>query len=199
MCSAGESGQCSGVWRVMSKRSEKSRRHRTRASSSRMRAAGTERSRRLGPSEYTLRRRADGLEECLHLYPTAIAMDLAHREEAGWHFGRLYLVGAIDRYQYYAAQRLARVVWRYRRMLSRYSHASASDPAGAIAKGVTEDLSEAAQRRFARARKDYDQVMGILDGCSDLVRGAVMAALERDEVADLSLLRQGLTALTVVS
>ena len=84
-------------------------------------------------------------------------------------------------------------------MLSRYSHASASDPAGTGGKVVTEDLSEAAQRRFARARRDYDQVMGILGGCSGSVREAVLAALERDEVTDLSLLRQGLSALTVVS
>lgn len=183
----------------MRKRSKKSPRRKSRGRHPRPRAAGTERSARLGPSEYTLRRRAESLEACLNLYPTGVAMDLAHREEASWHFGRLYLVGAIDRYQYFAAQRLARVVWRYRRMLSRYSHASASDPARTGGKASEEDLSEAAQRRFARARKDYEQMMGILDGCSDLVREAVLAALERDEVTDLSLLQRGLTALTAVS
>lgn len=183
----------------MKKQSRKSPNRRSRARRSRPRAAGTERSKRQGPSEYTLRRRADGIEACLHLYPTAVAMDLAHREEANWHFGRLYLVGAIDRYQYFAAQRLARVVWRYRRMLSRYSHASASDPSQTGGKADTEDLSEAAQRRFARAQRDYEQMMGVLDDCSDLVREAVLGALERDEVTDLSLLKQGLTALTAVS
>ena len=183
----------------MRKRSKKSPRRRSRGSFPRTRAVGTERTKRQGPSEYTLRRRADGIEACLSLYPTAVAMDLAHREEASWHFGRLYLVGAIDRYQYFAAQRLARVVWRYRRMLSRYSHASASDPGATGGKAGAEDLSEAAQRRFARAQRDYEQTMGILDGCSDLVREAVLAALERDEVTDLSLLQRGLTALTAVS
>lgn len=181
------------------KRSRKSPKRRSGAGHSHPRVSGSERSGRLGPSEYTLRRRAEGLEACLNLYPTAVAMDLAHREEASWHFGRLYLVGAIDRYQYYAAQRLSRVVWRYRRMLSRYSHASASDPSATGGKASEEDLSEAAQRRFARAQRDYEQVMGILDGCSDLVREAVLGALERDEVTNLSLLRQGLSALTAVS
>ena len=154
---------------------------------------------RLGLSSYGLQRRADSLAECIRLYPRDVALGLAARDEAGWHFGRLYLIGAINVYQYAAAQRLDWVTRRYRRMLVRVTHVSAVDPASAGGTSASgEDLSEEAQRRVGKARRDYDQMYDILGECPGRVREAVVGALERDALADLDLLRQGLDALTVV-
>lgn len=84
-------------------------------------------------------------------------------------------------------------------MLVRVTHVSAVDPASAGGTRTSgEDLSEEAQRRMAKARRDYDQMYDILGECPSLVREAVVGALERDALADLDLLRQGLDALSVV-
>ena len=146
-----------------------------------------------------LRRRADALAEVIRVYPGDVALGLAARDEAGWHFGRLYLIGAIDTHQYAAAQRLDWVTRRYRRMLVRVTHVSAVDPASAGGTRTSgEDLSEEAQRRMGKARRDYDQMYDILKDCPAGVREAVVGTLERDALTDLSMLRQGLDALSVV-
>ncbi len=149
-------------------------------------------------SKYGLQRRADQLARVILLYPRDVALGLAARDEAGWHFGRLYLIGAINMYQYAAAQRLDWVTRRYRRMLVRVTHVGAVDPASTGGGKSAEDLSEEAQRRMAKARRDYDQMYDILGECPDGVREAVVGALERDAVTDLSMLRQGLDALGIV-
>ena len=165
----------------------------------RPRGKGAFRHPQLGMSKYGLRRRADALAECIRLYPRDVALGLAARDEAGWHFGRLYLIGAINMYQYAAAQRLDWVTRRYRRMLVRVGHVSAVDPSSVGGTGASgEDLSEEAQRRMAKARRDYDQMYDILGDCPGQVREAVVGALERDALEDLDLLRQGLDALAVV-
>ena len=186
----------------MGKHGKKSRKSSKRVSGAglpRPRAARTGDPGRLGLSEYGLQRRADALAEVIRVYPGDVALGLAARNEAGWHFGRLYLIGAIDTHQYAAAQRLDWVTRRYRRMLVRVTHVSAVDPSSAGGTRTPgEDLSEEAQRRVGKARRDYDQMYDILSDCPAGVRDAVVGTLERDALTDLDLLRQGLDALAVV-
>jgi len=180
------------------KRARKSSKRTSSGRLPRARAARTGEPGGLGPSKYMLRRRADALAEVIRVYPGDVALGLAARDEAGWHFGRLYLIGAINMYQYAAAQRLDWVTRRYRRMLVKHGHVSAVDTASAGTRTSGEDLSEEAQRRMGKARRDYDQMYDILSDCPAGVREAVVGTLERDALTDLDLLRQGLDALAVV-
>lgn len=159
---------------------------------------------RTGPSDYTLRRRADELIKCIKLYPEGVALSLAERDEAGWHFGRLYLVGAIDRHQKWAAERLDRTVSTYRRLLNRHSIVK-SNTGQALNKMLSsskgsgsEDLSPQAEKRFRKAEEEYDKVIGVLDDRGEKVKEAIMRALEYDEITDLDLIREGLDAIRTV-
>lgn len=147
------------------------------------------------PNEYTLERRAEKLAQVIKLYPNEVARGLAERPDAGWHFGRLYLVGAIDGVQRDAARKLDRVAREYQKTLHRYSSLRALDPMK-VGGHSAEDLSPAAEKRFLRIKEQYDWMLERLTKQGEDVKTAVMDALKKDEVTDLALIRKGLDALS---
>ena len=151
-----------------------------------------------GPTDYTLRKRAEKVSECLRLYPQEVALGLAKRDEAGWAFGRLFLVGAIDAEQYEAAKRLDRVVRQYKYMFHRHGLVAAMNldmmMTGTL--GIsTEDLSETAIRECEKACDAYIVSYNRLGKCGLDVRKAILTALDKDLITDLHLLRRGLDGL----
>ena len=143
---------------------------------------------------YELQHREEGLLDLLRSYPNQIVRSLAMRPEAGWHLGRLYLVGAIEWKHYSAAVYLDRVTRAYEKMLRRYGHVRAARLEKMDAP-TAEDLSKSAQKKFDNARKKYDRVYGILDQCGTDVRKAVVDALREDAHTDLTLILRGLTVI----
>lgn len=151
-----------------------------------------------GPNEYTVRQRARKLSEIITAYPQHIALGLASRDEAGWIFGRLYLVGVINVEQRIAAEALLRISTLYKKMLNRYYGSHTSNSFGEIVRvdgKSEEDLSELAEKRFEKVRREYNRVITLLRESGDHVSRAVLIALETDSPTDLLLIRKGLDAL----
>jgi hypothetical protein len=148
-----------------------------------------------GPNDITLSKRAQALAACIRIYPDQLALGLARQEEAGWCFGRLYLVGAIDMQQYGAAKRLDRVVSRYKRDLHRHGLIKTSTYDFFVGGGPPEDLSDVAVSLSDRISQDYMALCRKLDRCGDGVRQIVFEVLEQDILRDLMMLRNGLNAL----
>ena len=113
---------------------------------------------------YELQHREQELLNLLETYPNQIIRRLAMHQEAEWHFGRLYLIGAITRDQYEAAAYLSKVTHAYEIMLRRYGHVRASGHEK-FTSSTAEDLSLSAQKKFARLKKKYDNVYSILKAC----------------------------------
>jgi len=145
---------------------------------------------------YELQNREECLLDLLRSYPNHVIRGLAERPEAEWHFGRLYLVGAISRSQYEAADYLDRVTRTYERMLRQYGHLRASNAEKTEGKAL-EDLSKSAQKKFKRARKRYEDVYNTLTQCGNDVHKAVVDALRKDAKTDLDLIRRGLGVLSI--
>ena len=150
---------------------------------------------RVAPSEYGLRRRADALAECIRLYPNEVAYGLSRHEEAGWHFGRLFLIGAIDKFQYIAAERLDQVTRRYKHLLNKYSLMKISNWES-VGGASPEDLSPAASKRFQKVSKEYHIYQDALKECGPEVQYAVMEALDKDTMTDLGHLKRGLDVIS---
>lgn len=148
-----------------------------------------------GPREDTLKHRAAALAEIIQAYPQQIAFGLASREESGWIYGRLYLVGAINYDQRIAAERLNKSVVTYRRLLRRGQLRAANIEAIRVGTGEVEDLSIVAEKAFERASAEYDRRISALKECGENVFYAVMESLETDRLTDLDLIRRGLDAL----
>lgn len=144
---------------------------------------------------YELQHREQALLNLLEIYPNQIIRKLANQQEAEWHYGRLYLIGAITRDQYEAAAYLSKVTHGYEMMLKRYGHARASGYEK-VTSPTTEDLSKSAQKKFARIKKKYDNVYSILKACGKDVEAAIINTLRKDEKSDIELLRRGLTVLS---
>lgn len=144
---------------------------------------------------YELQQREQALLDLLKSYPNQVVRGLAKRQEAEWHYGRLFLVGAITRTQYEAADYLDRVTRNYQMMIQRFGHVHAArfDKGSA---STVEDLSKSARKRAEKVKKKYDEAYGILEACGDEVKLAIIAALRKDEKADLELIRRGLTVLS---
>ena len=143
---------------------------------------------------YELQYREQALLNLLETYPNQMLRKLAEQPEAEWHYGRLYLIGAITRDQYEAAFYLSKVTRSYEIMLQRYGHVRASGHEK-FSSPTVEDLSLSAQKKFARAKKRYDEVYDILKACGKDVEGAIISTLRKDEKSSLELLRRGLTVL----
>ena len=103
---------------------------------------------------YELQHRERALLDLLETYPNQMIRRLATQQEAEWHYGRLYLIGAITRDQYEAAAYLSKVTHAYEIMLRRYGHVRASGHEK-FTSPTTEDLSKSAQKKFARIKKKY--------------------------------------------
>ena len=144
---------------------------------------------------YELQHREDALLHLLEIYPNQIIRRLATQQEAEWHYGRLYLIGAITRDQYEAATYLSKITRNYETMLIRYGHARASGYEKFTSPTI-EDLSLSAQKKFARVKKKYDNVYNILKACGKDVEMAVINTLRKDDKSDIELLRRGLTVLS---
>ena len=129
-------------------------------------------------------------------YPNDFVRKMATKQEASWHFGRLFLIGAIDQDQYNAAVYLETVTRTYLSMLARYGHVHAAQLDRSSGTPV-EDLSSSAQKRMARAKKKYEEVYAVLDECEPKVKLAVVKTLNEDALTDITLLRRGLTVLSV--
>lgn len=143
---------------------------------------------------YELQHREAALLNLLRDYPNQVIRGLAQQPEAEWTFGRLYLVGVISQRQYEAAQYLDRVTRDYERLLRHHSNLQT----GSVTKTdspVMEDLSLSAQKKFARAKRRYDEVYELLTQCGNDVKKAVVATLRRDEIVDLNAVQRGLTVL----
>lgn len=149
-------------------------------------------------NEYAVRHRAVKLSQIISAYPQDIAYGLARKDEAGWHFGRLYLVGAIDLQQYSASKDFDRTVRQYKRMLHRYPDAFARNYEH-VGGGSSEDLSEPVLKRCVNAYERFFDLYNKLDECGLEVKDALFAALEKDAIIDLELLRRGLDALSKTS
>lgn len=133
-------------------------------------------------------------------------MSLSRYPEAEWLFGRLYLVGALTRTQYEAAERLSEVVKRYRRLLAPHVEVKAFDPESMATFGQSpEDLSARASNRLLAVQGIYMEYYRALQNCGrgedgmSVVR-AVFAALDTDHPTglDILLIKRGLNALTGV-
>ena len=144
---------------------------------------------------YELQHREKALLELLKTYPNQMIRRLSTRQEAEWHYGRLYLVGVITRDQYEAAEHLSKVTRNYETMLHRSSGVQASGHEK-FTSPTTEDLSLSAQKKFARVKKKYDIVYSILKACGKDVEAAIISTLRKDEKSDIELLRRGLTVLS---
>ena len=144
---------------------------------------------------YELQNRERALLDLLETYPNQMIRRLATQQEAEWHYGRLFLIGAITRHQYDAAANLSEVTHNYDIMLRRYGHVRASGHEK-IVSSTTEDLSKSAQKKFARVKKKYDNVYNTLKACGKDVEMAVINTLRKDEKSDIELLRRGLTVLS---
>ena len=144
---------------------------------------------------YELQHREKALLDLLENYPSQMIRRLATRQEAEWHFGRLYLVGVITRDQYEAAEHLSKVTRNYETMLHRSSGVQASGHEK-FGSPSTEDLSLSAQKKFAKVKKKYDIVYSILKACGKDVEKAIINTLRKDEKSDIELLRRGLTILS---
>ncbi len=144
---------------------------------------------------YELQHRELALLDLLETYPNQMIRRLATRQEAEWHFGRLYLVGVITRDQYEAAENLSKVTRSYETMLHRSSGVQASGHEK-FGSPSTEDLSLSAQKKFAKVKKKYDIVYNILRACGKDVEKAVINTLRKDEKSSIELLRRGLTVLS---
>ena len=145
---------------------------------------------------YELQHRERALLELMSRYPNHLVRRMAVRQEASWHFGRLYLVGALDHDQYNAAVYLETVTKTYESMLARYGHVHAAQLDRSSGSSV-EDLSASAQKKMARAKKNYEEVYGVLGECEGKVKEALLNTLRRDTISDLDMLRRGLTLLSV--
>ena len=144
---------------------------------------------------YELQHRERALLDLLETYPNQMIRRLATQQEAEWHYGRLYLIGAITRDQYEAAAYLSKVTHAYEIMLRRYGHVRASGHEK-FTSPTTEDLSKSAQKKFARVKKKYDNVYNILKACGKDVEVAIINTLRKDEKSNIELLRRGLTILS---
>lgn len=154
---------------------------------------------RMTISPYVLQKRVRALAECIRLYPDEVAEGLAKRDEAGWCFGQLYLIGAIDMIQYSAAKQLDQIVRRYKRLLHRHGLVEARDIERAMLTGSGssgEDLSDQAIKTAERIYDDYKVSHDKLTSAGRHVREAMFSALEKDRVSDLTLIRIGLDALS---
>lgn len=134
--------------------------------------------------------------DLLQTYPSQILRGLAKRPEAEWHFGRLYLVGALTGDQYEAACYLDRVTRTYEKMLMKYGHLRASnmERTGGASQ---EDLSQSAQKKYQRAKRRHDEIYTILAQCGTAVCTAIVDALRKETKTDLELIHRGLTVITV--
>ena len=144
---------------------------------------------------YELQHREQELLDLLEIYPNQIIRRLATRQEAEWHYGRLYLIGAITRDQYEAANYLSKITRSYETMLVRHGHVGSSGYEKSASPSV-EDLSLSAQKKFARVKKKYDNVYDILKACGKDVETAIINTLRKDEKCNIELLRRGLTVLS---
>ena len=144
--------------------------------------------------EFMLQERERSLLDLMERYPGQIVRGLALRNEAEWHYGRLYLVGAITKQQYEAATYLDKTTRAYRMMIRRYGHVQASKYEQG-AGSTNEDLSDSVIKRCKKIKKRYDLVYGALKECGDKVEMAVTETLEKDISADLDLLRRGLSVI----
>ena len=144
---------------------------------------------------YELQHRERELLGLIEIYPNQMIRRLAMRQEAEWHYGRLYLIGVITRDQYDAAANLSEVTHNYLIMLKRYGHVRASGHEK-IVSSTSEDLSKSAQKKFAKVKKKYDDVYSVLKACGKDVETAVINTLRKDEKSDIELLRRGLTVLS---
>lgn len=144
---------------------------------------------------YELQHREQELLDLLEIYPNRIIRRLATQQEAGWHYGRLYLIGVLTRDQYEAANHLSKVTRSYDMMLRHYGHVRAAGYEKATSPGI-EDLSLSAQKKFARVKKKYDIVYNILKACGKDVETAIINTLREDEKSNVELLRRGLTVLS---
>ena len=144
---------------------------------------------------YELQHREQELLNLLETYPNQIIRRLATQQEAEWHFGRLYLIGAITGDQYEAATYLSKVTRNYETMLRHYGHVGASGYEK-FTSSTTEDLSLSAQKKFARVKKKYDNVYNILKACGKDVETAIINTLRKDDKSNIELLRHGLTVLS---
>ena len=144
---------------------------------------------------YELQHREQELLNLLEAYPNQIIRRLATQQEAEWHYGRLYLIGAITGSQYEAAAYLSKVTHEYEIMLRRYGHVRASGHEK-LTSPTIEDLSLSAQKKFARVKKKYDNVYSILKECGKDVEVAIINTFRKDEKSNIELLRRGLTILS---
>jgi hypothetical protein len=152
---------------------------------------------RFAPTEYTLRRRAAALAECIKLFPDEIANGLAKHPEAYWCFGQFFLVSLFNDKQYSAAKKLDRTVRQYRRLLHRHGLVEAKNIEMAMS-GIgmsSEDLSDQADELAERICNEYNVAVKKLTNAGENVRDAVIEALDKDVITDPVLVLKGLDAL----
>lgn len=163
-----------------------------------VKATRPQKTQRMGPTPQTIVDRAHKLIECLSIYPQDIALSLARQPESSWLFGRLYLIGALTRAQYDAADRLSKATQRYRSLIAPHSKAKGFDPeALRVSGGGLEDIGEEASRKLRRAQAKYEHYYKVLNQSGDLVPRVIFQALDTDKPVPehLVLIRRGLDAL----
>lgn len=148
-----------------------------------------------GPTEEMKRRRADLLCPLVCANPAHFVRELVLDPEAGWHIGRLFLVGLLTVRQKDAALRYRKAVAAYEAVLG-----APKRPCGLDIDRVSGQSTEgdkAYTRRFRRAKRAYEALHDALSAHGHSVVRAVTEALRENEVR-LDLLRTGLDALDKV-
>lgn len=148
-----------------------------------------------GPTAEMKRQRSDLLCALICENPAYFAKELVLDQDAGWHVGRLYLVGLLTRRQKDAALRYRKAVAAYQAVLGIPKHPCAMDMNGV--KGQSVESDKAHTRRFRRAKRVYETLHDALSAHGHDVVRAVTEAL-RENRTRLDLLKIGLDALDKV-
>lgn len=149
----------------------------------------------VGPTAETLARRSERLCHLIARNPQKFAAPLVIDPDAGWHIGRLYLVGLLTVRQKDAADRYRKAIAAYEAVLDAPAKPRALDMNRVVGQ-VPED-EDVQTRRFKRAKRTYDRMHDALSAHGyDMVR-CVTEALREQEVS-LDMLRLGLNSLDAV-
>lgn len=152
----------------------------------------------VGPSKEMLDRRIEVLSAMIAEYPQKFAASMALDADAGWHIGRLYLVGQLSQRQKDAADRFRRVSRAYESVLGglgapQQPHALDMNRTA----GLSNEDDAAYTKRFKRAKAAYERLQLAVSVHGHDVMRAVAGAL-RGEVVRLDWLRKGLDSIDEV-
>ena len=149
------------------------------------------------PDEELIAQRTRELLRVLNAYPDVkLLSGLAKCRDAEWHFGRLYLIGAITKTQLESASQAASVIEAYNKSIYPGGEPSSVDYAK-VGRSSTEDISKRAENKQLQLKRKVQRVLRILHENEDHVRSAFFQALQGDLKVPLKHLREALDSLSM--